>query len=394
MSGKKFILSRDQEIGKRWVMPIFLLLLSVGLLASCSNEPELLEVTRVVSEQVPVTVEVVQVTTVEVPVEVPIEVTVEVPVEVTRLVEVMLSPTPIPTEEATAVATDAATLVPTATAVAGSATYTVQAGDTLSAIATLTGVSIADIREANGLTSQSLLQTGQELSIPGWDGVPRIVPTVVNSAPTATAAAAQPTLPSTAVGANLLPNPSFEDEWYFFNNINELQIPVGWSTFVDEGFNTLTADPEDKFLRPEIRVVPARDLPPNEVNLFIFDGENTIKAFKGGAPTSFGIYTDIALPAGSYRFTIHFFADIVSIYQDGQKVWATDPDAAEVRIILNDGGTAWGPVDMGMQNTRTYEFSLSAPATVRLGAAFRNRYVNSNNGWFLDDWSLQRLDTP
>jgi LysM repeat protein len=392
MNIKKSALRLSLLVGERRVTPIFLLFLGAWLLIGCGSEPQVVEVTRLVNEEVPVTVEVAQVTTVEVPV----EVTVEVPLEVTRLVEVVVSATPLPTEAATAAPTG--TTTPTATAVAAGSTYTIQAGDTLAAIAARTGVPMADIIEANDLSNQNLLQAGQELLIPGWDGTPLAVPTVISTPTTAAAAAtaaatAGPTTVA-ASGENLLPNASFEDDWYFFNSINELQIPVGWSTSVDEGPNTLTDDPDDLFLRPEIRVVPSSDLPASEVPQFIFEGNKTIKAFKGGAPTSFAIFTDIALPAGSYRFTISFFPDIVSIYQEGQKVWATDPLAAELRFILNEGGTDWTTTQIGAKNTMTYDFSLSAPATVRLGAAFRNRYVNNNNGWFLDNWSLHRLEEP
>jgi LysM repeat protein len=323
-------------------------------------------------------------------VEVPLEVTVEVPVEVTGLVEIVVSATLLPTESATAAPSD--TPAPTATAVLAGDIYTVQPGDTLAGIATITGVLIADIVAANNLNNQNLLQAGQELMIPGWDGTLLAVPTV-SSSPTTAAVALQPTA-VIAISDNLLLNASFEDDWYFFNGINELQIPIGWSTFVDEGLNTLTGDPNDLFFRPEIRVIPSQNLPDSEVPLFIFEGNKTIKAFKGGAPTSFAIFTDIALPAGSYRFAINFFPDIVSVYQDGTKIWATDPLAAEVRFILNNGGSDWTTAAIGTKNTMTYEFSLTQLATVRLGAAFRNRYVNANNSWFLDDWSLYRLGEP
>jgi LysM repeat protein len=383
MKSEESGLEQGQLISKRWFMPIFLLMF---LLVGCSNEPQIVEVTRLVSEEVPVTVEVAQVTTVEVP----LEVTVEVPVEVTRLVEIVVSATLLPTESATAAPSD--TPAPTATAVLAGDIYTVQPGDTLAGIATITGVLIADIVAANNLSNQNLLQAGQELMIPGWDGTLLAVPTV-SSSPTTAAVALQPTA-VIAISDNLLLNASFEDDWYFFNGINELQIPIGWSTFVDEGLNTLTGDPNDLFFRPEIRVIPSQNLPDSEVPLFIFEGNKTIKAFKGGAPTSFAIFTDIALPAGSYRFAINFFPDIVSVYQDGTKIWATDPLAAEVRFILNNGGSDWTTAAIGTKNTMTYEFSLTQLATVRLGAAFRNRYVNANNSWFLDDWSLYRLGEP
>src|SRR5690606_23914849 len=47
------------------------------------------------------------------------------------------------------------------------ASYTVTAGDTVSAIATRFGVSIADIVKANGLDSRAFIRVGQKLTIPG-----------------------------------------------------------------------------------------------------------------------------------------------------------------------------------------------------------------------------------
>jgi hypothetical protein len=43
--------------------------------------------------------------------------------------------------------------------------------------------------------------------------------------------------------------------------------------------------------------------------------------------------------------------------------------------------------------TLTHDFVVSQVSTVRVGAAFRSRFVNHNNGWFLDDWTLQALET-
>ncbi|MEZ4641126.1 MAG: hypothetical protein R3E31_00015 [Chloroflexota bacterium] len=50
--------------------------------------------------------------------------------------------------------------------------------------------------------------------------------------------------------------------------------------------------------------------------------KNTIKAFKGGAPTNFAIFTDITLQPGRYRMTINFFPDIVAQYNGGTKFGA------------------------------------------------------------------------
>ena len=45
--------------------------------------------------------------------------------------------------------------------------YTIQQGDTLSAIAKSFGVSVADIVAANGLPNADAIQAGQKLAIPG-----------------------------------------------------------------------------------------------------------------------------------------------------------------------------------------------------------------------------------
>ena len=45
--------------------------------------------------------------------------------------------------------------------------YTIQQGDTLSAIAASFGVTVADIVAANGLASADAIQAGQKLAIPG-----------------------------------------------------------------------------------------------------------------------------------------------------------------------------------------------------------------------------------
>ena len=48
--------------------------------------------------------------------------------------------------------------------------YTVQLGDTLSAIAVTFGVSINDLMAANGLSDANTIFPGQELRIPGRPG--------------------------------------------------------------------------------------------------------------------------------------------------------------------------------------------------------------------------------
>lgn len=355
------------------------------LLVGCGGEP--VEVTRIVDREVPVTVEVTrvvaQVETVEVAVEVPVEATRLV--EVTRVVEVVATPEAASTAVS---ATPTAEIAPTDTPAGG--VYTVETGDNLTIIATKTDTAVDDILAANGLTRDSVLTVGQTLTIPGWDGVVREVAAAPPAPPAATTAPAATEAAPPAAAQNLLPNPSFEGDWYFYL-YNELQVPEGWQLATDEGPNTLEPGAGGLFNRPEVRVVPAPDLPPAEQALFVIEGNKTVKAFKGGAPTSFSLFTDVALPPGNYRMTVRFFADTVAAYDGGQKTYASNPLAAEVRILVDNGGMAWQGVQSGQRNTVTFDFTVSEARTVRVGASFRNRFVMANNGWFLDDWSLVAL---
>jgi LysM repeat protein len=367
----------------RKLMRRLLAFLVLGVaLSACTAEPAAVEVTRLVVSEIPVTVEVTRVVTQEI--------SVEVPVEVTRVVEVpvtaVFTPTPENTAEAAA-PTPQPTEPPAAPAVAG-ARYTVQPGDTLFSISVQTGVAMADIAAANSLGDSALIFSGQELVIPGWAGTTAVTP------PAAVEQPAQPAPPPASAAANLLPNPSFEADWYFFNGVDEWQLPTQWMLAVDEGPNTLTPGSGGAFLRPEVRLLTTAHLPAGERELFVFDGQKTIKAFKGGAPTNFAIFTDITLPPGAYRLTIRFFPDTILAYDGSRKILNQQPLAAEFRIIYDSGGTAWAEAAVGVRNVHTYDFTLTATQTVRLGGAFRNRYVGSNNGWFIDDWSLQALSAP
>lgn len=363
---------------------ILFFLLATAVFTACTAAPETVEVTRVVTEQFPVTVEVTRV--------VPQPVTIEKVVEVTRVVEVVMVATPTPdlTAEATAVMTETAVVEPTptltpaatATPVEGSY-YTVRTGDSLSGIALKTGASEEAIMAANNLINANIISVGQELLIPGWTGE---TTTAAQPAPTS------PEQPAATAGVNLLPNPSFEEDWYFFQGVSEWQLPNGWSFSADEGANNQGSG--GRFFRPEVRLLRGSDLPPAEQSLFVLDGAKTIKAFKGDAPTSFAIFRDVALQPGTYRLTIRFVPDSVSGYSGGVKVFNGDPLSAEARVIVGGGGTGWAGTNVGNQNTVTHDFTLDTAQTIRLGAAFRNRFEQSNNGWFIDDWSLEQLETP
>ena len=63
--------------------------------------------------------------------------------------------------------------------------YTIQQGDTLSAIAASFGVTVADIVAANGLPNADAIQAGQKLAIPGNGTAPSTTAVVTTTVPVA-----------------------------------------------------------------------------------------------------------------------------------------------------------------------------------------------------------------
>ncbi|MEZ4594594.1 MAG: hypothetical protein R3D55_26135 [Chloroflexota bacterium] len=196
------------------------------------------------------------------------------------------------------------------------------------------------------------------------------------------------TVPS--LGPNLLPNGSFEQGWYHIDNIPELQIPNGWQFSYAEGNNALDPDPWNVWVRPETRVLSSAFLPPEEHDLFIWDGNQAVKVFKGFGAIQFELTTNIALQPGTYVLVINVFPDLVVGYQNGQKIWAPDPLSGEVKLIAGNGTTGWLLPQFGQKNHFQTTFTITSPQTVKVGAAMRGRWAIENNGWFLDDWGLYK----
>lgn len=222
---------------------------------------------------------------------------------------------------------------------------------------------------------------------------PTAAPTAVppTSAPVNTQPPPQPTAPPAPSG-NLLVNGSFEGGWYNLNGAPEFQLPNGWTLEFDSGPTGFGSQAWDVWFPPEIRVLPYFQLPDNERGLFIREGEYTIKAFKGNGPISLRFLQDIALQPGTYVFTAYVFPDLVSSY-DGGKQYTGDPAAGEVRFIAPGGGTGWLTFGAGFGKWGEFQhtFSIDTAQTVRIGVGMRGRYALASNGFFIDDWSLQRI---
>ena len=219
--------------------------------------------------------------------------------------------------------------------------------------------------------------------------------TPTSSAPETTPTAdgqATPGVPPGPSAPNLLPNPSFEEGWYHHNGVPELQVPNRWTLDWQVGGNNLDPDPWNAYVRPESRLLNGDFLPAAEHSTFIWDGDYTVKIFKKTGSLHFRLTTNAALDPGTYLFRIHFYPDLIEGYlSSGQKVWASDPLSGEVQFILDNPVGTWQLPSFGQKNTLDFVFDVNESRTFRIGAAFRGRWAIENNGWFMDDWSLQKI---
>jgi len=215
-----------------------------------------------------------------------------------------------------------------------------------------------------------------------------VQPTAEPSEPTA----APETTAETVLGANLLPNPSFEEGHYNQNGVPELQLPNKWRLEWDEGPTGVGDASWDVFVRPEVRVLSTAFIPPEEHSLYIYNGQNTVKAFKGSGAVSFRLLTDITLEPGTYVIESKMFPDIVEKWEDRHKVWSQDPSAAEFRFIVGDGGTVWTGQNYGQINVNNFTFTINETKTIPIGIALKGKYAIANNGWFIDDLSVRRIE--
>ena len=222
----------------------------------------------------------------------------------------------------------------------------------------------------------------------GPTATPNPTTTLLPPLPTASLLPTQP-----PAAANRLPNPSFEEGWYNLNGIPELQIANRWRLQWEVGDNPLDPDPWNDWVRPEARVLSRDFLPASEHALYIWDGDHTIKIFKGQGAISFQLLTDVTLPPGTYELRLQVFPDLIVDYApNGEKIFADDVLAGEVRLITPDGGTGWMLPVFGVRNVFVRRFTLTTEATVSVGGAFRGRWAILNNGWFIDDWGLYAVN--
>lgn len=263
-------------------------------------------------------------------------------------------------------------------------TYIVQPGDNLYRIAAQHGVTVQAIAAANDIEIIGIITVGQVLTIPG--AVTTTPPPASDPDPASPAPAPPP-----PQNANRLLNGSFEESWYHPNGIPELQLPQHWIFEWDQGPTGFGGAPWDVWVRPEVRVLPSAFLPPHEHLLFIYHGDKTVKVFKGSGAISFRLVQDVTLEAGTYQFTVSMFPDLYTDFVNGQKIWPSDPHLGEVRFIVGGGGSGWLAAPAGQKRTFTHTFTINSTQAIRVGVGVRGKYAIQNNGWFLDDWTLVKV---
>lgn len=190
------------------------------------------------------------------------------------------------------------------------------------------------------------------------------------------------------VGDNLLSNGGFEGGHYNHNGMAELQIPNGWRFEWKEGESGL----DQPFFRPETRVLSKPYLPEHEHELFIYDGDFTVKVFKGYAPIDFSLLTEVHLEPGVYEMTVNVFADMVVEYTDAGKVYSPSPSAALVKMMGGSAESLWMYPTFGERNEIQWRFRVSEAGVSTVGANLRGQYGLLNNGFFLDKWSLHKVE--
>ncbi len=206
------------------------------------------------------------------------------------------------------------------------------------------------------------------------------------------ATAAPPTLsPNPTLGENLLPNPSFEEGFSNQNGIAELHAPNGWRVEYQEGPTGFGSQAWDVYVRPDTRVFPAAFLPPEEHSLYIFDGSTTLKVFREQGALSMRLLTDVDLQPGTYVLEANFFSDVFEKYENDRKVAPSDPNAGEAALFAGTTGTGWIANNYLTKNTLKHTFTVSGAQKMTVGVGFRGRYALANNGWFVDNLSLRRL---
>ncbi len=202
---------------------------------------------------------------------------------------------------------------------------------------------------------------------------------------------------------NLLENGGFEQGWYDVSGTQ--QCPNGWKMHWTEG--ETAGDANNITARPESRVLPRNQVPPDEHTLFFWDGDYTLKIFWAKSPIHVAISQDVGgLEVGrEYRFVVPAYIDTY-MWDDGKNP-PNDPNAAQVRLGAGPAGVNWrdesainfsswanpdntSPFYLS-RTTLQFTFVATAPE-MRVLVEFLTKWGLDNNGIFMDALRLEPLE--
>jgi len=201
---------------------------------------------------------------------------------------------------------------------------------------------------------------------------------------------------------NLLKNGGFEQGWYDVSGTQ--QCPNHWRMHWTEGEQM--GDANNVTVRPESRVLPKAQVPPDEHSLFFWDGNYTVKIFWSKAPIHAGMSQDVSgLEVGrEYRFVVPVNVDTYD-WESG-KVAPADPFAAQVRLGAGPKGANWqdgsainfsnwaNPTNTSpyylARTTLQFTFVATAPE-MTVYVEYAAKWGMDNNGIFMDALRLEPL---
>ncbi|MGD2103840.1 MAG: LysM peptidoglycan-binding domain-containing protein [Anaerolineae bacterium] len=201
---------------------------------------------------------------------------------------------------------------------------------------------------------------------------------------------------------NLLRNAGFEQGWYDVSGTQ--QAPNEWKMHWTEG--EVMGDANNVTARPESRVLPRQQVPPDEHSLFFWDGDYTLKMFWAKAPIHVGISQDVTglEPGREYRLVVPTYVDTFN-WEEG-KVPPSDPFAAQVRLGAGPTGVDWrdeGAINFSnwanasntspfylARTTLQFTFVATAPE-MSIFVEFTSKWGLDNNGVFWDALRLEPL---
>jgi hypothetical protein len=192
----------------------------------------------------------------------------------------------------------------------------------------------------------------------------------------------KPTEPIPMSNQHLI-NPSFEEEWTDAKAFPG-HIPAGW--MVEYLYGDAYPNPYGQPYKNGEAVKKHKGmLPPDEQDVFVFDGEWTYKIFGGGTKSFwFCMSQTVNLPAGRYLLTVPVWVD--HYHWKGYKDYNVDPKQAQLAVRLNGDDGQF--IDLESGRKHEYHVDFNAPGgAVTIDIHLRSNWDINGNFW-LDGLSL------